>query len=355
MSPFVSSSSNDLNQSLTEFRHYVPADQPSAIHELLPKLYSLFTIDGGVAKLAGCTIDDVPFLSIEQKTNDYRSIDDPGRIFFDLAGNPIVSNQLTELALDRIQPTDEPPAAMMQGRASKDILTRIEGLELALGDAIVSRQEIEIVWSKRATGKLSFQIGEQSVTASFAGWMHEIADDPTKCPPYTCPITGRESYHLAADTDGTITVYDAIKNCEISGDQVIETGLSRCSVTGSWARTELLYRCPVSKQLLIESSTESCPVCGRKVAPTCIEAGECGCASNLSPTSTKEPVISDLIRKHPALSRWSGWKTGRIGDQVFVLATRWLKVILIICDEDSNPQRISQRMRYSRNWKSATL
>ena len=67
----------------------------------------------------------------------------------------------------------------------------------------VSPLAVAIVWCKYAEGKLQFTIGEGTAELPFAGWARTLA-----APPFVCPVSRRESFHLAATDDHRVTVAD---------------------------------------------------------------------------------------------------------------------------------------------------
>ena len=349
-------SSSRESQPLVDFQHYVPAHQPRTIHELLPKLYSLFTIDGGRVKLAGCSIQDVPYFFVEPKTTNYRSISEPGRTFFGADGRQLDPEELEPLALDEIVSVDEPPLAMRQGPAPRDVLKKIERLAEKLADQIESIDAIGVAWSKHATGKLAIQIGDQTVHTGFTGWMHRLAEDGKGCPAYHCPMTQRQSYHLAADADGVITVAEAIKTCELTGDRVIESGLAKCAVTGSWVRTDRLYQCPVSHERIVESVAVACPACRQNVAPSVLVGrADCGCLGRLQPVADEQAWLDRLIQRHPKLSKWSKWKIGHRDEEVLLTASRWLTTVFLVVDDGGEVRHVAVKKRYARHWRESRL
>ena len=88
--------------------HCEPTSQPGSVRELAERLLATYTVDGGNAHLAGCTIEDRPLLRLTVRSEVETGQD--RELFFDSAEHLLDSAAAQSLGLRDVHPlTDKPP------------------------------------------------------------------------------------------------------------------------------------------------------------------------------------------------------------------------------------------------------
>lgn len=341
--------------SLGKATHSAPAHQPVSVHEISSQLFSVYTVDGGNVHLAGCTLDDRPMLRLTYRTatSGEGKLARLQHVLFYEDGNAVDGETLHALDISELVPCI---------RRSRDLNeSEIDHwLETCQRQAVEMFRDVSsefiaatVVWCKYAEGKLSFVIGEQTVEIPFAGWAHLLMDQRVKPPPYTCPWTGRQSYHLAATGDGRISVAEAIEACAVSGVRVLENELETCQATGKRALPEHLMDCPVSGQRVIRSSLVVCSMCGQGVSSSSLRMGCCSACQSLKSVPQSEPPVFSLLNRYPKLKRWGHWKASETSTVCILTASRILRQLVMVVDKKSLETRyLAVKNRFSTAWNA---
>jgi hypothetical protein len=209
-------------QSGTRLIHAAAAHQPLSVHELAEHLFAQYKVDQGHMHLAGCSLEDRPFLRLSYLQPQPKNGAAQLVHCFGTSDGELMDAALSEtLDLD-----DLVPVAGRAPRIDSDVVRRWTDLtrqqyEAQQSDKNRSLVAITLVWCKYVEGKLTFSIGQRTAEVPFSGWGRLFADRRSLPPPYRCPLSGKASYHLGATDDGRITVAEAIATCYESSRRVL--------------------------------------------------------------------------------------------------------------------------------------
>ncbi len=333
-----------------------PRNVAESVHALSPRLFECYELEEGHIQLAGCTLEDWPLLRLT-----FRQGGAIVHLFYERDGTPVDPRLRDSLHLNDLAPVtrrtrDLNDDAVQQWTAAVEPLARktlgggvIESGDVESGD--IERIAVTLVWCKFAEGKLAFSIGEAHATTTFSGWAQHFADGIAKPPPFRCPQTGRESYHLAATDEHQITVAGAIKICRESGRRLIVSELEECAATGEFACPEFFETCPVSGERVLRSAFVECGMCGESVSPTAVQRERCMACRALRTVGKDEPTVVRLLDEYPKLDRWRGWQLSETAKVYVFVASALLKSLMIVVDkQDFGVRRLATRGRFSRNW-----
>ncbi len=332
--------------------HAAPAHQPTSVHEITPQLFKAYTVDGGHAQLSGCRLDDSPLLRLTYRdSSGVTSSPQLVHTFFDENGLPLPTELSIALRLDDLIPSKRRSRNLSVSDTQKLIESGKQspsaheaGIE---GKPIVAA----IVWCKHVDGKLSIQIGNESVAIPFAGWAQLLADGREKPPPFACSLSGLASYHLAALDDGRITLAEAIGECEESGRRVLAADLETCDATGKRALPEYLQTCPVTRGRVLASVMITCNMCRQEVSPSAIRSGRCAACRSLAPISKDEPRMARVLGEYPKLDRWRSWRIAETLTAYVLTAGALLRRLLVVVDKETmEVLRLGVGTRFLPNW-----
>jgi len=330
--------------------HSVPRERADNVHDITPVLYAAYQVDGGRVQLAGCTLEDEPFLRLTFRAAD-QSGDKLMHVYVDRHDEVIHEDLAHSLHLDDVV------VPKRRLREWNDLATDTfveEAKLIAVGS--LSEKDTELiaesfVWCKRAHGKLVFSIGDSSVELAFSGWAQRLASGEESPPPYTCELSGLQSYHLAATDDGRITVVDAIEQCSESGARTLATDLQTCEVTKRKALAEFFEACPVSGQTLVRSALVCCTTCQQNVSPNAILRGRCEACRSVKSIGKDEPRIARVLDEFPGLDRWRNWRISETSTAYVLVAKSLLKRLLVVVKRDSlEVLRLAEGSRFNGNW-----
>ncbi len=321
--------------------HAMPADQPLGAHQVASRLFPAYTIDGGNVHLAGCSLDDRLFVRIEFADGE-QSL----QMYVDSDGREVEPAMIESLGMDKLDKLEKPP---------QEFKAEVTRLLLAGGRRAAERLPAVIVpeptamtaiWCKYAEGKLRFTIGPATADLPFSGWARTI--EP---PPFVCPATGEETYHLAASDAGRIGAAEKIEVCEETGSRRLPDELATCAATGKRVVPELLQECPISGDLVLNGELAPCRVCGEKVSRATLRRNVCEACRNLRRVNKADPRMALLLDEHPALDGWHNWRISETAT-VYVLTAGRLKRLLVVLDKESlELKRLATASRFLPRWK----
>lgn len=192
-----------------------------------------------------------------------------------------------------------------------------------------------LVWCRYVSGKLLFACRDRTVEVPFAGWARRFRSGCEQPPPFHCPATGRDSYHVEASDDGQITVAEALETCGFSGRRVLAGGLEACQATGQRVLPEYLVTCPVSGRRLLADRLVECRDCRQAVDPDNLEQGRCGACRKMATVSKDDPRMALVLGEYPKLERWSRWRMSETGSVYVLTANDWFRRMLVVLQKES--------------------
>jgi len=211
-----------------------------------------------------------------------------------------------------------------------------------------------LVWCKHAQGRLAFTRGGKSVDVAFSGWGRLLADRRVLPPPYACPLSGRDSYRLAATDDGRITVAEAIATCDESARRVLDSELERCAETGRHVLPEFLQTCPVTGRRVVESVLRPCAMCQQRVSPRALDGDRCSACRHLTPLAKSDPRMARVLDAHPKLDRWRGWRIAETRSVQVLVGITSLRRLLVVLDKQTlDVLYVAGGSRLSSHWTAA--
>lgn len=336
--------------------HATVARQPNSVRELAEHLFTQYQFEAGQIHLAGCRFENRPFLRLTyfqptaptpdgQVSHCYASMD----------GQLLSPAYRTGLELDNAVPMTGRSARLEEKvlRQWADVVT--ERCARRGSNPAESLLAATLIWCKYAVGKLSFSNGQSSVELPFSGWAKFFCDRRVVPPPYTCPLTGMSSYHLAVTDEGQITVAEAIATCAESGRRVLDIDLTACSVTGRRVLAEFLDECPVSGEPAIRTEFQNCGTCRQRVSPAMISNGQCRACNELAAAAADDPRLERIRDRFPKLKQWRGWRISETKTVYVVMASQvWQRLLLVLGKDSLNVLLVASRPRLSKTWTEAT-
>ena len=314
-----------------DFVHAAPQQQPVGVHEITPQLFAPFAFDGGHIHLAGCALEDRPFIRLTlpgEETDPEPTL----RHHFQWPSGEAVDDELVaQLALDELRPLDTRPA-QRNSTALKDAIDRATTTMSEQGNEVLA---VTVVWCKYAEGKIAFEAAEDTVHVPFSGWAKLIAAGLAKPEPYDCPLTNQQAYELAVTDDGRIAAAAGITACEESGRRMLTSELAKCAATGKLVESKLLQACRVSGEKVLASAIVNCAQCGQGVSKNSLKGGRCSACRSLAPVRKDDPRMARLLDEYPKLDSWPRWRIAETDAVYVLLATSWLRQLSIVVDKNS--------------------
>ncbi len=335
----------------------LPAPAPIRVHDLSTRLFAAYTVDQGSLHLSGCTLEERPVL---RQTWLKDSSSEPLRLahrYTDAEGCNLPAAMVAALGIETVRPPEGP-------------LPRLSAVDVAAWSAAANRSAstggdrppqgapelVSIVWCQFAAGKIAFVIGQATAEIPFSGWARRLAMGEVQPPAFVCPVTGIESYSIAATDDGRITAREAIRACAISGRRVLLSDLKTCELTDQAVLPEYIGTCPVSGQVVLASLLTTCDTCHAKVSPVCVKHGTCAACRHLVSVSKDDPRMARVLGEYPQLDRWRRWRIGETSTSYILVAAALIKRVLIVLDKDSlEPIRLATRSRFASLWVDPPL
>ena len=307
-----------------------PADQPTTIREVAERLFPAYTIDGGTAHLAGCTLEDRLFLRVRTQ-HAGKSVE----FYLDDGGKELDPTLVGTLGMDHMVELKRPPVS-----ADARITCLAER-----GRGMIAQQfptenppehvDLAAVWCKYAQGKVRFTVEESMVDLPFSGWARIL--EP---PAFVCPATGVATFQLAATDEGRIVAAERIATCDETGRRMLDDDLVTCSATGRRVLAELTEVCPVSGKPVLRAAMVRCTMCGQAVAPAAIAHGACHACRTLEPVSKNDPRMARLLGEHPLMDRWRDWRMSETATVYILTAAGWFHKLLVVADKESLQLRL---------------
>jgi hypothetical protein len=305
--------------------HLAPADQPQSVHQIAERLLPAYTVDDGKVQLAGCTLEDRLFARIE-----FRHGQRSGVMYRDAKGGEVAHELVEALGMNEVAELPRPPQPLTpQIQQAMETALRAAAVRFPADDP----PEVlgaAALWCKFTEGKLRFTVGEASADLPFSGWSRTLGP-----PPFVCPYTGRSTFHLAATDDGRIVAADQIEHCAQTNRRMLAGELVTCSVTGRRVMPELIETCPVSGARLLRSRMVECHTCRQPVSPATIQRSRCAACREMQPVSKADPRIARVLHQLPPLDRWRFWRISETATVYILIATGWLRRLLVVLDKAS--------------------
>ncbi|MCA9249355.1 MAG: hypothetical protein KDA42_19670, partial [Planctomycetales bacterium] len=266
----------------------------------------------------------------------------------DQHGEPIDEDLRTVLGLDSIVPHEAPLPRIADGD--------VERLRFAAEAALTSHckgDDVQLdflasvlIWCKRAAGKLRFEIGAAVAELEFDDWAKTL-----EAPRYRCPVTGVESFELAATDDGRITAQSEIAACEATGQRTLRCDLVRCAATGKLVVESATAICPVSGEAVLREALKSCDVCGERVSPKSLRTGVCRACRGLATVRKEDPRLARILGEYAGLDRFRSWKMAETRDVYILCASTLMRQTLLVFDKQSlAAKRLAEKGRFARSW-----
>ncbi len=316
-----------------------PSKQPASVHELTPRLFAEFDFPDGHIHLAGCTLEDRPIVRLTTLVGNNGNQDALQHSYFWPSGEPVEEDLIDALHLQEVVPDAAPAGGPAPDTVRHWIATAKKNIDRPGAELIA----VTIVWCKYAAGKIALRVehhagdeesGEDTAIA-FEGWATLLADGTIKPPPFHCPYSGLDTYHLAATDDGRIAAAEAVGKCGETGRRMLRSELGKCAVTGQTVCSALLETCRASGERAFAQKMVECAQCDQRVSPGALKGGRCSACRSLAPIRKDDPRMARLLDFYPHLDRWSRWKLAETQAGYVLVATSWLRQLLLVVDKQS--------------------
>ena len=321
--------------------HAAPAEQPTSVAEIAEILYPAYTVDDGRVSLAGCALEDRLLLQLEYEYGGQTL-----KIYLNSEGKEVDGQPVAQEREVKLVPLPDPP-----DRLDADLErlvaagSRLAEERLPAG-ARVNLIGCQAIWCKYVEGKLRFAIAAASIDLPFSGWTRTLT-----APPFVCPHTGATTFRLAATADGRIAAAERIEACAETGRRLLSTELVRCAASGRRVSPDLAEACPISGRQLLRTEMVRCSCCRQRVSPQVVERNQCQACRRLKAVKTADPRMARLLHEHPALDRWRRWRMSETSRVYVLVASGWLKRLLVIVDKETLELRhMATGSRLSSRW-----
>jgi hypothetical protein len=343
----------DQLQGGTRLLQAAAAEQPLTVHELAEHLFAQYQIDQGHMHLAGCSLEDRPFLRLSY----LQSAHDDARTelvhcFGTDEGELLEAALRKDLHLDKLTP--------VSGRTPRIDPQLVQRWSELIGRQFEAQQTVDLhrqlvavtlVWCKHADGKLTFSIGRQTVEVPFSGWGQMLAARRSLPPPYDCPLSGRSSYHLAATDDGRITVAEAIATCAVSSRRVLDSELNECAVTHRKVLPEYLQQCPCTSEQVLRSVLEMCSMCQQMVSPRALVEGRCCACRRLQAVARQNAQWQPVWDAYPGLKKLRHPRAAETETAwILVGNLTWRRLLVVLQKTDTSVLHLATSGRLSKKW-----
>jgi hypothetical protein len=333
--------------------HAAPCGQPISVHELAPHLFAPYRVEGGSVRLSGCSLDDQPLVRYTYRvwSEGDGECSQLVHIYASAQQQPIENSLLAALHGGELAPIVGRPLRVSAGELTAWLAHGERQAMVRNADRRVDFLLATVIWCKRAIGKLLFELGDSSAERAFDLWAQELVDGVALPPPFRCPATGRESYHVVATDDGRITVAEAIARCEHSGGRVLDSQLVTCAVTGRRVLSEFARICSVTGERVLAGELVTCTQCRQQVSPRAVAGGLCLACRSLQRVTPDDPRLARILGEYPKLDGWSRWQLAESAS-VYVLTSHSLfrRLLLVLDKESLEAIRVAAGFRLTREW-----
>ena len=122
-------------------------------------------------------------------------------------------------------------------------------------------------------------------------------------------------------------------------------------MTGRRVSPELAEACPISGRRLLRTEMVQCGCCRQRVSPQVVERNQCQACRRLKAVKKADPRMARLLHEHPALDRWRRWRMSETSRVYVLVATGWLKRLLVVVDKETLELRhMATGSRLSPRW-----
>lgn len=320
--------------------HAQPATQPASVSEITPHLFEPYRVEGGRVQLGGCRLEDRPILKFIYRLDASPERDDAEdrlvHLFAMPDGAAVDSELVAALGLEQLVPySGRLPILTAEQRELLSEEGQRQAAQLGQISKTAQLMSATIVWCKYVVGKLTFIVGESKAEVNCEGWARLLAEGRLKPPPFKCPESSLESYHLAITDDGLVTVSEALATCAGSGRRGLAVQMRPSALSGKLALPEGLVRCPVSGEEVLESELVTCPMCGQSLAPSALRGNRCLACRRLSSVSKDDPRMARALGEYPGLDHWRRWKIAETDRAYILQAVGLVRQLVIVLDKDS--------------------
>ena len=335
--------------------HARPRRQPEQVHELTGRLFSAYDVEGGSVHLAGCRLQERPFLRLTACCAGQHETPELVHQWVDAAGDLVDPELAQSLGLEDIVRREGLPPRFDQQMVERMKDAALQRIGTASGQDATgnngNRSDLgilatTIVWCKYAVGKLRFEIGEAEAEQPFEGWAMTLV-----APPYHCAVTGAESFELAATDDRRITARSEIEVCEATGTRALRSELVLCAASGKLVLASHASLCPVSGDAVLSKSLATCEVCQQQVSPTAIRGTTCQACRGMRSVSQDDARLARILGQHPGFDRFRSWKLAETRDVYIVCGSTFLQQTLMVLDKQTIAAlHLAHKNRFSRSW-----
>ena len=347
--PALLTATFDALQQLGDVVHAAPACQPTSVHQLTPRLFDAYTVEGGHVRLGGCSLDEYPLIRVTRLKcpEAGKGASCLEHTYATPEGNAVDLQLLESLHAERLVPVDR--SLRVTCSQLEEWLATARRLQPEPDKAASS--VTTLIWCKYLRCKLIFEIGDAREELPFTCWAQWLIDGHVSPPPFRCPRSQRESYQVVATDDGHVTVPEAVVVCEQTGRRVLETGVSVCEITHRRVLSELVQTCPVSNQRVLISEMVRCGVCGQLVSPQAVRGEVCLACQNPQKMRRNDTLLARIWGEYPALERWAGWRFAETETAYILTARAMLRRLVVVLDKQSlEPRYLAETKWPSRKW-----
>ena len=266
------------------------------------------------------------------------------RDYFNKTIDELASQLEEQLAEQEQQAVQEQMDAMRDG-----MRRRLESLK----ERFAVRSEINLVaatliWCRYAAGKLRFSIGTSTAETPFQGWASLVQP-----PPFRCPYSGVETYHLATTSDGRIAAFESLATCEESGERALSTELVQCSYTGKVLLPRYCEICPITHEYVMRDVMVTCPTCRQQVSPQAKKGKSCAACRSLKSVNKAEPRMARILDEHRGLDKWRSWRISETENAYILQASGLWQLLLVVLDKATlEPYHLAWGNRLKSGWTS---
>lgn len=324
--------------------HLSPVDQAVRVTEISDKILSAYEIDNGQKRLAGCTIEDRPILRLTYLNDG--ELDD---LHYLADGRPVDDDLANQLKLDQVLPHER----QREWGTIDDVVYRwIESARSQIDKP--GFLTASMVWCKYALGKVEMSVDSAdggSVQVAFEGWTTLLADGTLMAPPYVCPDSGIESYHLGTDDEGHVTAVEALARCADTGRCLLATRMTTCPDTSITALDQFFEQCAATGERVHHSAMSDCSICRQNVRINQLYHQTCPTCRSLKSVRKVDPAIARILGEYPQLDRWKKWRLSEGKSCCVLVGSKLFQRVLLVMDrEDLEVLRAARGSLFSRTW-----